>query len=172
VSSKPIDKSKFKDGQGKYITQGLFIDYNYKDEFAVYCLSDYDKTLHGVTYPSLRRLYIDMADVTEYEFANTHLYGWAHWQKLLKNAAIRTHIDEWREEVELKLRAKAAKAIIAKAESGDFASAKWLADRGWHGKRGRPSKQELEREKKIREKASAELDEDAGRILHLVKKDG
>lgn len=167
-----MDKSVFKDAQGKYITSGLFCDYQYKTEFAVYCLADADKMYEGKLYPSLRRLYIEMADPTEYEFATTYLYGWAHWQKMLGNKDLRKHIEEWREEVELKLRAQAVKAIAAKAATGDFSSAKWLADKGWNGKRGRPSKQELANEKKMRDKVETELQDDASRILHLVVKNG
>jgi hypothetical protein len=165
-----MDKSVFKDAQGRYLTSSLFIDYNYSREFAVYCLADTDKELDGKLYPSLRRLYIEMADPTEYEFANTYLHGWAHWMRLMGNKDIRKHIEEWREEVELKLRAQAVRAIAAKAAAGDFNSAKWLADRGWQGKRGRPSKQELENEKKMRAKMDNELQEDGARIIHLVTK--
>jgi hypothetical protein len=166
-----VDRSKFKGPKGDYITQGLFIDFNYNDKYAVYCLSDTDKDYNGVTYPSLRRLYLEMQDVTEYEFATTHLHGWEHWQRILGNAILREHVEKWREELELKMQAVAVKAMLSKAAQGDFNAAKWLAAKGWLGQRGRPSKAELEKERRQREKLAAETKDDSARILSLVKKD-
>lgn len=166
-----VDKTKFKGPTGDYITQGLFIDFKYDDKYAVYCLADTDKVYKGTTYPSLRRLYLEMADVTEYEFATTYLFGWEHWQRILGNALLKEHVDKWREELELKMQSVAIKAMLQKASQGDFNAAKWLAAKGWLGQRGRPSKAELEKERKQREKLLAETKDDSARIAGLIKKD-
>lgn len=166
-----IDKTKFKGPQGDYITQGLFIDFNYKDKYAVYCLAAEDKTYGGVVYPSLKRLYLEMEDVTEYEFATTYLADWEHWQRICGNAVLRVDIDKWRDELELKMKAIAAKAMVKAARDGDLTAAKWLSVNGWQGARGRPSKAELKAEQKRRDAAAKDTEKDAANIMHLLKKD-
>lgn len=167
-----MDKSVFKDTTGNYITQGLFIDFRYDPKYAKYCLAPEDKEYDGVVYPSLKRLYLEMEDLTEYEFAYKYLCDWEHWERICENKILRAHVEKWREELEVKLRARAIKAIAQKAATGDFNSAKWIADRGWEVKRGRPSKQEVEAERKRAAKINSELGEDSARIIHLVKKEG
>lgn len=171
VENPVVDKEKFKDSGGKYITQGLFIDFKYSDKFAVYCLASEDKEYDGVLYPSLKRLYLEMEDVTEYEFASTHLAGWDHWQKICGNAVLRIDIDKWRDELELKMKAIAAKAMVKAAREGDLTAAKWLSVNGWQGARGRPSKAELKAEQKRRDAAAKDTEKDAANIMHLLKKD-
>ena len=161
------DRTKFKDSQGRFITQSLFLEHGYNTEFSMYTLTDEDKTYNGKVYPSLRRIYLETMDPTEYEFATTYLWGWEHWQRLLANKAIREEIDKWREELEVKLRAKAIKSILNLSE-GKFEAAKWAADGHWNTKRGRPSKDELAREKRIRERAAEEATEDASRIIDFI----
>jgi len=150
-----IDKSVFKDSNGRYITQGLFLELGYKTDNAVYTLDDEDKTYKGVVYPSLKRLYLEMSDVTEYEFSRAHLCGWQHWKRISANKIIAPHIEDWREELELALRAEGLQTIITAASNSDsFAAGKWLVDRGWIKRAaGRPSKNEvadaLEKDKKL-----------------------
>lgn len=163
------DKTKFKDSMGKYITQSLFLEHGYDTRYAVYTLLDFDKEYKGVIYPSLRKLYVDMGDPTEYLFATTYLFGWDHWQRIAANVAIARDIEVWREELEIKLRAEAV-AQLLKQSNGNFNAAKWVADGQWKGKRGRPSKAELEKEKAIRQRVLDEEAKDSERIIDLVKK--
>jgi len=164
------DRSKFKDSAGKYITQNLFLEFSYDTEKAVYTFADEDKEYKGKVYPSLRRLYLETADPTEYEFATKYLWGWEHWQRILGNKVLLKEVERWREELEVKLRSRGVKAVLSLTE-GSFNAAKWAADGGWNIKRGRPSKAEKERERKMREKALEEVKEDASRIIHLVRKE-
>lgn len=167
-----IDKSKFRDSRGGYITQGLFVDFNFDSKYAVYCLSDEDRVYEGVSYPSLKKLYLAMEDPTEYAFANTYLYSWSHWQRISRNAILAKHIAEWREELELKMRAKAIKALLSKASDGDVAAAKWISDKGWEGtKRGRPSKAEIERQKQLDKKLDDDTASEVARVIHLIGKE-
>lgn len=159
------------DGTGKPLTQGLFLEIGYSD-FAIYTLKEQDHELNGKNYLSLKRLYLEIADPTEYEFATTYLLGWKHWLRLCENKAIRAHIDEWRDELEIKLRSKSIKALI-EVSSGpvvNLQAAKWVADRGWSTRgAGRPTKAEIEREKKIQ---AGITDEYSADVLRLVKKEG
>lgn len=167
-----MDKSAFRDSRGNFITQGLFIDFNFDDKFAVYSMSDEDREYKGVVYPSLKKLYLEESDPTEYRFANKYLYSWAHWQRICANKILGKQIAEWREELEYKLRAEAVKAMREKAAAGDTTAAKWLSDKGWEGsKRGRPSKAEIAKNKAKEKEFEKEMAEDLSRIVHLVKKE-
>lgn len=159
------------DSTGRPLTQGLFLEIGYGDA-AVFTLKEQDHELNGKTYFSLKRLYLNTNDPTEYDFATTYLLGWKHWLRLCENKALRAHIDEWREELEIKLRSQGVKQIILQA-TGPLASvqaAKWVADRGWAVRgAGRPTKAEVERERKVQ---AGMTDEYSADVLRLIKKEG
>lgn len=159
------NKSLMIDEMGRYITQSLFLEINYTDH-AMYTLKEDHYTYNGKLMPSIKRLYLEMEDPTEYEFATTYFCGWKHWQRLLENKAIRKHIDEWREELEYKLRAKGIKRIILEVQgTNGMQASKWLADRGWSTRAaGRPSKSEVEQEKAFAAKAADEFSADIVRL--------
>lgn len=153
------------DSMGKMRTQSLFLELGYNDE-ACFTLKEEDHVYEGRTYPSLKRLYLESNDPTEYKFATEHLLGWKHWQRMCENKVIRKHIDEWREELEVKLRCQAIGDAIVLARSGQFQAAKWVADRGWATRAaGRPSKEEIERSKRIAERIDDEYSGDVVRMF-------
>lgn len=165
-----VDKARLKDKMGRPLTQGLFLEIGYNTDFAVYSLEDDDREYKGNLYPSLKRLYLQAEDVVEYEFARKYLLGWKHWQRLNANKVLSNHFQEWREELELSMRSEAVRSIIDLAvEQGNFNASKWLADRGWDKRApGRPSKDELRKDKAIADRISSEFSEDFER-LKLVK---
>lgn len=159
-----VDKSKLKDGMGRPLTQSLFIDFNYDVKFAVYTWQDEDKEYNGVVYPSLKKLYLECEDPTEYQFAKKHLLGWSHWQRLKANQALAHHFNAWREELDFLL-ASDAIAQIQDMSSDNFQAAKWLADRNWNkGSVGRPSKKDQERDKRISQKIDEAFSADIARM--------
>lgn len=164
-----IDKSLLKDSMGRPMTQSLFLEVGYNTDTAVYTLKDedfyYEK--NGHTYPSLKRLYLEMEDIVEYDFACTHLLGWQHWKRLNENKLFSAKFEEWREELELSLRSQAVRSIIeSTAAEGSFQSAKWLADRGWSKRDpGRPSKSEKMKEDKINKRLDDEFSADVVRLM-------
>lgn len=150
------------------LTQMLFLEVNY-DARAVYTLKDVDHVWNGKDYPSMRRLYLEMGDPTEYQFATTYLLGWKHWQRICENKLLRKHVDEWREELEVKLRSEGVHAALVQARSGSWQAAKWLVDKGWvESKAGRPSKADVERETKMQARIADEFTDDYER-LKVVK---
>lgn len=167
-----IDKSKFKDEKGRYIVQGLFLEDRYNTDLSYYTFDGEDKEYKGRTYLSLKRLYLEMGDPTEYKFANEYLYDWDHWQRLCRNSIVSKHIDKWREELTLALMADGLETIIDMAASGNsYQAAKFLADRGWDKQeRGRPSKEAVQGELERRADAEKEYLAEAN-ILQLHKKD-
>lgn len=158
------DKSKMKDKMERPLTLGLFLEVKYDKEFAMYSLGEEDKVYHGVTYPSLKRLYLEMEDPIEYKFATTYLLGWKHWQRICENAMLRRHVDEWRTELELKLAATGVEMMLEQAET-NMQAAKWLAERGW-GKRGagRPKKEAMEMDRRVQEALDNEYSADIIRL--------
>src|SRR5690606_3779091 len=138
-----IDKNKLIDTMGRPLTQSLFLECGYNVQYAVFTFNDDDKEYEGRIYPSLKKLYLESEDPTEYRFAKKYLLGWKHWRRLNDNAILRTHFDEWREELEVAMRSEAINSIIdmTTSDQGNFQAAKWLADRGWDKRgAGRPSK--------------------------------
>lgn len=159
------NKADLVDTAGRPITQSLFLELGYSD-MAVYTLKDEDYVYNDKYYYSIKRLYLEIADPTEYEFANLYLLGWKHWKRLCENKAIRRHIDEWREELEIKLRCQGVKSMMLSAASGNYQASKWLSDRGWESRgAGRPSKEEVEREKKFQARADEEYGADIHRLF-------
>ena len=153
------------DSMGKFRTQSLFLELGYGTE-AVFTLKDQDHTHEGKEYLSLKRLYLEFEDPTEYEFATNVLLGWKHWQRMCENKIIRKYIDEWRDELEVKLRSRAITDAIKEARKGHFQAARWVADRGWATRgAGRPTKAEVEHEKKIQSRLDSEYSGDIVRLF-------
>jgi len=161
-----IDKSKLIDTMGRPLTQSLFLECGYNVQYAIFTFNDNDKTYDGRVYPSLKKLYLECEDPTEYQFSRKHLLGWSHWKRLNENKMLREHFDEWRDELEIAMRSDAVQAIRDMTADGtNFQAAKWLADRGWDKRgAGRPSKAEVERENRIRDAIGGELDADVLRM--------
>lgn len=159
---------------GGWYTQGLFIETVRQEEKTGVKYTLKDREHRG--YPSLYQLYLALEDLTEYEFANTYLGGWDHWQALLACTWFQEYINRWRTELELKLKCEAIKRIRMEAESGgksSYQANRWIVDRGWIDKhaepkrgRGRPSKNE------IRERALQEAQDDYSQLQDDMKRLG
>ena len=141
----------FKSGN-QWLTKGLFLETNYMaQDQVVYTLKDQDDDSRGL--PSLYRLYMLEEDLTEWEFATKHLGGWEHWELISKSAWFKPYVSRWRKELELKIKARALKELVTMALAGGkqgFAANRFLVEKGWverpEGKRGRPTKQEIQQE--------------------------
>lgn len=163
------DKALLKDPAGKLITQGLFLEHMYEPEKAIFTLKDEDYEYKGKLFFSLKRLYLEMEDVAEFEFASTYFVNWRHWERIANNKALSDFVDQMRFELELKLRSKAINDILKiKPSSGSFPTLKWISEGGWNRQSpGRPNKAETEREKKIRANLKNEFEEDIKRMSDL-----
>lgn len=150
-----MTKNKFKNSVGAHLVKSIFFEYDdVEKSSAVYTLKDYDHTYNGITYPSLRRLYVGLADPTEYLFAEEYLDGWSHWKKLSSAAFFQEHLKEWREELDVKLRAASLLKIretAAANQKESFQAQKFLVTGGWKSpdekeKVGRPTKEKIKQE--------------------------
>lgn len=160
-----FNREDFVDEKGRYKTLSLFLEIAY-DSDAIYTLKGYDHEYKGKTYLSLKKLYLELADPTEYEFANTYLADWEHWQKICNNKVLAQEVAKWRNELELKLRAEGVQWIIKSArKKGNWLAAKFLAEKGWEVRTaGRPSKEEVERNTAIESAIQKEFDDDIARL--------
>lgn len=122
------DRARFRDDRGAFFTQALFLELAY-DKRALYTLQHDDRIYEGEWYPSIRRLYVETMDPTEYEFAKRYFFSWEHWQRIAANKALADEVEAWRAELAAALRAAAVSKIVAQADTS-FQAAKWLADNG------------------------------------------
>lgn len=167
-----IDKSKLKDTTGSPLTQSLFLEIGYNTDYAVYTLKAEDYEYKGKVYPSLKRIYLELEDPTEYEVSRRCFLDWAHWKRVCENKLIKPHVEAWREELEIMVRSRAVKAIIdlSASESGSYQAARFLADRGWDKRAaGRPSKEEMEKRAAIAEKIENDFAGDIKRMSDYRK---
>lgn len=123
-------------------------------------------------YASLKRLYLDFEDLVEYDFAEKYMpRGYPQWEALCNSVFFKKHIEQWRKELDLKIRARELRRIMEMAkDNGKEAqqAAKFLITRGYADKqektRGRPSKQEVINEVHRMAEQERSLDEDYDRI--------
>jgi hypothetical protein len=128
-------------------TNALFKELDFQGlGLAIFTTGSEDLIEDGKTYKSLRKIYLELEDPTEYEVSK-HFDSWAHWKKVRESSKIKPLVNEWREELEVKLRSKGVKGVYSKALDGDYQASKWLAEKGWvpvgAKKRGAPSKEEV-----------------------------
>lgn len=159
------DKQTMLDSAGKPLTQSLFLETSYSDS-AIYTLKELDYTYKEKLYPSIKRLYMQMEDVSEYEFANTYFLGWDHWNRIVANKLFSGHVESWRQELSLKLMARGYYLMQRKANEGSLQAIKWLADKGWDKREvGRPSKQEVEQTKRVLAEQESDYAKDYSRLM-------
>lgn len=160
--------NKFKDSRNQWITRGIFYEFRGDSMEPLYTLKEDD--FKGCK--SLKKIYMSYEHIPgyEYEFAENELGGWEHWQRLQASEVLNVHFKQWREELDVKLRAKAIKNIILTAYGKDknsLQAARYLADKGYippEQKRGRPSKEEKARALREESLVREEVDEDMKRL--------
>lgn len=159
---------------GAFQTKGLFYELTLPDDRKVmgtsWTLKEDDLEADGMVYRSMKKFYLETEDVTEYDFAMAALGSYKHWERVLESPIIRPHIDQWRKELNLKLKARAMRSIIKTATEEDkwtFQAMKYLADNDYldkKNKRGRPSKDEIKAELRKEVEINKTFKDDAERI--------
>src|SRR5687768_436684 len=166
--------NQLKDHLGRYRTYSLFTERPSPELQPLWSWKDEDVVVDGVLYPSLKKIYFSYDHIPgfEYEFATACFGSWDHWVKL-NNSGLRSIFAEWRNELEIKNKANAIRLLMRTAKEPNAAGAnasKYLAEAGYTSKRGRPSKDEVEREKKIAAGLDRELESDIERMgLRIAK---
>ena len=161
----------FKDTQGRFRTQSLFIEYPHENYPAHFTLKK--KGMKG--YVNMYAKYMEIGDPTEYQVAVQLLGSWDHWQQLCRTKWFTLRLHGWREELKTKMESDRYYEMAGKVDSekAGVQATKWLADRygaseDMPHKRGRPTSDEKLAYLKQLERDAEDLDEDAKRI-GLVK---
>ena len=119
-------------------------------------------------WKALKEEYLEARDPTEYLFAvNSKVMDggkpgdkWKHWKMICKSPSCKADVAQWREELAIKIKAEAIRDIHrASKEDKGFQAAKYMAEKGWTTKRGRPSKEDIEHATKVEQQALAEVDD-------------
>jgi len=166
-------------------TRALFIDQTEGTDrdVAIYTLAstDFDDPKTGKHYPSLYRLYMDLADPTEWDFANLYFEDYDHWTMITESPWFKPVIQRWRKELDLKVRAQALRAIreLAGQDGKDkLAANRFLVEKGYvasyeapsrRSRAGRPSKDEIKQEAEKLFSSSREIEEDFNRLSDNLK---
>lgn len=158
-----------KDHVGAYRTSSLFFETNQSTLEPVFTLKKEDlyKDDGEKVYYSIYPLYMSIADPTEYDFALAVFGSWHQWEKILEGTKIRAVVQQWRDELEVKLRSEALQSIarLAQDDQRGFQAAKYMAEGGWKQKKvGRPTKAHSEREEGIERDLMAQIEDDMNRI--------
>lgn len=154
----------------------IFLEREY-DTTTSYTLKDEDFTYQGKVYPSLYRLYMEMEDITEFQFAQKYIGSYKTWETLCNSVFFNQYVQQWRKELELKIKARALNEIIYIAadenDKNKFTANKLLLEKGYKvekskdpssGKRGRPSKEEILSHADMLAQTEAKIKEDFERI--------
>jgi hypothetical protein len=168
--------SKFRDANNRMRTESLFKEHSTPELVASGYTPQWTlKQEHEPEgLPSLHRLYVEAADLTEYQFALDTLGSWEHWLRLKRAPFFKDAYAAMREELETKIESVGFLNLKAMAAGkGPIAAqaSKWLAERGWERKaRGRPSKQEIAKAAREMSQDAASTRSDAQRLgLKVVK---
>jgi len=125
-------------------------------------------------FPSLRRLYLEEDDPTEFFVAEEYFDGQPHWRRLISQDWFMSYLAPIREELEVKHRAQYLRALREDALKGDKVTSRYLLDRVEKSevKAGRPSKAKIRQEAEKLVKESGDVKDDFARLKeHLNEKD-
>lgn len=154
---------------GNPLLKGLFYETTLSDKSSVvYTLKDRDHQ----GFPSLYRLYMEANDPTEWKFIKEHMASLDHWERLCACEWFKPYVERWRRELELKMKSEALARIHAASRTGGrdaYQASKFLVEKGWEPKegqtkRGRPSKEEINKAAKEQATHLVRLNEDAERL--------
>ena len=172
--------NKFKNAVGAHLLKALFyemaVDFERPD--VLYTLKQEDTADiqdSSKVYLSIHRLYVEMEDASEYEFAKKYFDNWTHWKKLIECNWFKPYLAEMREELDVKLKARALnslrKVATDKLNKNHYMANKFIIDHGLGVKsdnRGRPSKEKIKAEADKMFSAKTEIDEDYARISNPI----
>lgn len=173
-----------KSGTNQALTNELFCEINLGKYKPSYTVKSEDLEKDGIVYPSLKRLYLESLDPTEARFVEVAFDGnRRQWERIKASKSIAPFFikgsgrelawhEEWARELEIKLRSKGIRAIIKEVEEDGrsaYSAAKWLAEGNWKPQRGRPSKDDIARERAVAADALTDAETDWDRMEDIEK---
>jgi len=147
------ERDKWRGFGNKFLTEGLFLEHCNDRDAVLYTTSTSDKRYHGRYVPSLHKLYVELEDVSEWEFANMYFANYEHWLLVKSKPFFQEYYAAMVKELNAKLRGKSIKNMLAQLEEGTASQAtlKYLADNDYISKAnvGRPKKKKQEDKAKL-----------------------
>lgn len=114
-----------------------------------------------------RETFVSQLDPTEYLGGVALVGSWKDWERFKKNwpSFQRLHLDDWLDEIEVRLKSLAIKSLATDAKSGNSASAKFLAEGKYKEKKaGRPTKADVKRQTKVDSELEKRIANDRERL--------
>jgi len=111
--------------------------------------------------PSLHDMFIDSRDITGYTTCMDTLGVWRYWERLWRCKQLKAFMDVWKSEMEALLKAEGLEKM---RRSDSPAAAKYLIEKGWEKRAGRPSKASIEKEAKQQAQVDNDLKDDIARL--------
>lgn len=172
----PTSKPEFKNASGTWLLKTLFFETSTEPDKvrAIYTFKPEDHTYNGRTYKSLRRLYLEEGDDTEYYFAEKYFGGWPHFKRLLSCTWFVDYLSEIREELAARQTADAKRRIreIAKNKNdrGSLQANRVLLEETKKSQNpvGRPTKESIRRKAEELFQDQSELQDDLERITQSI----
>lgn len=123
-------------------------------------------------YDDWKKVYLEVADPTEYETAMRLIGDYDHWLLIRNHPKLKPIFDKWAKEVEVKLRSDMIKQMAKHARSPNgAAAAKWIAE-GQFMKRVLKNKVDKEEEEEMRQEIANRVSDDMARLGMTVVEGG
>ena len=121
---------------------------------------------------SLRTLFVSLTinDPTEATFAETVFNDVGYWLKAREIVRLKSHLDEWREEADIKRKAMAFESIINEVRTqgkSAFSAAKYLIDEPYKPSKTKEAKAQV---RKTTEKAKSVYKDDLSNLEEFMDK--
>ena len=114
-----------------------------------------------------RKRFVDTLDPTEYAGAVELVGSWTNWEKFKRNwpSFEKLYLQDWLEEIEIRLRSNAIRSLSQDALKGNTAASKFLAEGKYKEKKaGRPTKEQVERQTRIDANLEKQIANDLKRL--------
>jgi hypothetical protein len=140
----------YKSSNGQWLTQAIFWDMWINmpiDKRACDPVFTFDSDRPNLV--NFKRTFVELGDVTGYEWAMAHLGSWDHWVYLMKRPWFLEIYESAKDELNVKTKAAAIKrialiSVTSENEGQALAASKYLAEQGWEKSRaGRPTKEKV-----------------------------
>jgi hypothetical protein len=154
----------YKNASGSYLLKQLFFETADTDrERCLYTLKSEDHE----GYPSIRRLYLEENDESEFYFAKKYFDGWPHWKRLMNCSWFAEYLLELREELAVKNAADNLREMRLAASKGNISASRFLLEGSWRPKDsvGRPTKAKIKQEAEKLFMSDKDINDDLDRIL-------
>jgi len=168
--------SVLKDKQGNWRVGSLFWEFRTVGWTPLWTANDEDVERDGVLYPSLKQLYMDCEDPTDYTFAMLVFGSWQAWERMRKSKELQGRmINRWRDELTVRLMSKGLRGVISEVgKKGSLGASKYLIEEGWLPNKekptgyGRPSKRRIRQEANKLIQVHRDVDSDLDRIEGIL----